>query len=140
MKKKKKLDIKVDGQEIKAGGQGLLMGTVALLLGVLTVWGIKRAFGNSIEESKLDKARRQALIPGTPENFAQRIFLAIDGIGTDESEVFTVFNSLPSRAFYNRMYEAYSILTQGDNLEEDLRNDLSSSDLFSIEQILASKP
>ena len=128
------------GKEIEQSGKGLLYGALSLAVGFGLVFAAKKYFGSIIQENRVEEANEKALQIGTPENFADRLYSAIDGIGTDEDEIFAVFREIPTKSFYRKMYSAYRIITDGNDLNEDLKGDLDSADLRKTQQLLATKP
>ena len=84
-------------------------------------------------------------------SLANQLFDAFDGYGTDEDEVKVVFQSLNSNADYDALKSAYGVreVSSGrgnifvKNFEGDLaatlRNELDSSELAEVNQILSNK-
>lgn len=84
-------------------------------------------------------------------SLANQLFDAFDGYGTDEDEVKVVFESLNSNADYDALKSAYGVreVSSGrgnifvSNFEGDLaatlRNELDSSELAEVNQILSNK-
>lgn len=141
MAQSKEFDIDIpSGDELEKGGKGLLFGALSFVLVFGLAFATKKYFGSLIQENRFEDASEKALQVGTPENFADRLYSAIDGVGTDEDEIFAVFNELPSKSFYRKMYNAYRIITDGNDLNEDLKGDLNSADVKRTQQILATKP
>ena len=144
MKETKKLDIEIPniptGEDVESAGKGLLFGAIAVALGFGMVFIARHQITSFFEKRRFDDASEKALEVGTVENLADRLYSAIDGWGTNEEEVFAVFHAIPSKRAYRRVYEAYKILTDGNDLNEDLKDDLRESELQKVQQILASKP
>lgn len=57
---------------------------------------------------------------------AQRLFDAMDGVGTDENTIQNVTEEAQTRACWNKIALAYSDLTDGGNLRDDITNELES--------------
>lgn len=129
-----------DGENIEKGGKGLLFGVLAIGLGVGIIWVGKKYLGSIIDDSRERRCLDDILIGGTPCNYADRLYSAIDGAGTDEDEIFEVLHLIPSKRFYDEVAAAYRDLTRGDNLNEDLKDDLSDSEFRQVQQIINSKP
>jgi len=84
-------------------------------------------------------------------SLANRLFDAFDGYGTDEDEIKVVFESLNSNADYDALKSAYGVreVSSGrgnifvSNFEGDLpatlRDELDSSELAEVNQILSNK-
>lgn len=144
MEKRKEFDIDIpsvpSGEDVESAGKGLLFGALAVALGFGMVFIARSQIAGFFQQRKFDDASEKALQIGTEENFADRLYSAIDGIGTDEDEIFDVFNAIPSKRSYRKVYSAYKVLTDGNDLNEDLKGDLSGSDLRKVQQILNSKP
>ena len=129
-----------DGDNIEKGGKGLLFGVLAVGLGVGIIWLGKKYLGAIIDDSREQRCLDDILINGTPCNYADRLYTAIDGWGTNEEEIFEVMELIPNKRFYDQVALAYRDLTRGDNLNEDLKDDLRESEFKRIQQIINSKP
>lgn len=134
-------DIKLpDAESIEKTDKGALFLVGAVGLGLAMIWIGKKYLGSIIDDIQENNCLDDILITGTPCNYADRLYSAIDGIGTDNDEVFDVLNSIRTRGEYNRVSSAYSAITRGNNLNEDLRDDLSTSLFREVQQIINSKP
>lgn len=128
------------GESVEKTGKGVLFTSVAFLLAAGTIWGIKKLRQANREQDRQDEVFEDIFTVGQPAYYANRLLTAIQGWGTDEEEIMRVFNEIPTKAFYNRVFNSYSALTKGDNLNEDLKDDLSTDELAQAMEILNSKP
>lgn len=133
-------EIEQAGKGVESAGKGVLYGAGALALIAGVTWASKALGNNRRQEEKKQDALEDVFTSGTPAYYANRLFEAIDGIGTDNDEVFAVIREIPTQAFFGKVIGAYSDLTKGDSLDEDLINDLSASEQREFARILNSKP
>ena len=85
----------------------------------------------------------RSLEDSDPATFARQLQMAFEndnwaGWGTDEKQVFDVFNRIPSKAFYNKVQRAYRGLYNKD-LTSELQKELSTSEYNRIVTILSTK-
>lgn len=71
-------------------------------------------------------------------SYALKLYRAMDGAGTDEEQVFSVFNAMGNDADVLNLIKAFG-LKEDENLSQWLADDFSQSDLDKINNILASK-
>jgi hypothetical protein len=127
-------------QAAKTGGwlTGLAIGG-SLLIG--SFWLGKKFFGSAIAEIQEDNQNRQALKPGEAANYAARFRAAIEGWGTNTSNVFAILTEIPTQADVVAVDAAYKKLT-GFYLSETLQKEWfwGSYETEKFNQILKSKP
>lgn len=127
------------GAEIESTGKGVLMLTASLFLVAGGIWGVSKLTKIQRDRERQNDALDQALTVGSPEYYANVIHIAIDGFGTDEEAIYNAFREMPTQAFVGRVIQAYRDLT-GANMNEDLNDDLSSSELQKVANIIRNKP
>ena len=129
-----------EAKKIEQTGKGaiLLVGAIGLGLGIF--WIGKKFLGSVIDDFQEEQCRDNIHQIGSACNYADRLYSAIDGPGTDNEMVFDILNAIRSRSEYNRVAKAYDHLTRGDNLNEDLKNDLSDNEFRAAIRIINSKP
>lgn len=126
--------------------------TIAVTVGVVgVVGGTAIYFGSKqIKKAKQQSAGKDALSIGKPENTASMLRLAFENDywpGTDEEALFAALNQMPSQAYYQEVIKAYRKLYESsfwmglsNDLAQDMKSELSSSDYMKAAQIIASKP
>lgn len=115
----------------------IITGTVVAVGG--TIW----AASHFLRKAQENVAQNKSLDEGTPQTYAKQLKMAFDNDGwwgTNVPLVRKVFGEIPSREFYKKIEKAYSALTQGNNLNKDLEDELTSTEYSEILNILASKP
>ena len=85
----------------------------------------------------------RSLEDSDPATFARQLQMAFEndnwaGWGTDEKQVFEVFNRMPSKAFYKKVQRAYRGLYNKD-LTSELQKELSTSEYNKVITILSTK-
>lgn len=70
--------------------------------------------------------------------YAEKLYKAMKGLGTDEDAIFDVFNQLNSRSDVQQLIKTFGV-KNGQTLSEWLYDDLDSADIEHINAILASK-
>ncbi len=112
-------------------------------LGIATASGVFLAGRHFYKKSKANNVEKKSLQEGNPATYAKQLKMAFDndtwfGWGTNEEQVFQVFNQIPSKAFYQKVQNAYADL-YGRSLNSDLEDELSSNDYNTVIRILSSK-
>lgn len=69
-------------------------------------------------------------------SFASKLYHAMKGLGTREQDIFDVFEQMQSRSDVLQLIKTFGI-KDGDNLKAWLYDDLNSSEINKINQILA---
>ena len=135
---KKKIKVPT-AKDIEGAGKGILMTTVSLGVVAGGIWGIRKLNQIKKERERKNNALEDILTVGTPEYYANVIYIAVNGWGTDEDAIYQAFEDMPTKTFFGQVIRAYRDLT-GNSLNEDLNDDLSSSELAKVTEILNSKP
>jgi hypothetical protein len=89
-----------------------------------------------------NKSQNLALNDNSVENFAQRLKMGFDNNGVWGTEVETVrkvFVDIPSKEVFANVIKSYK-KQFGKNLIEDLANELTTTEYYEMQNILASKP
>ena len=77
-------------------------------------------------------AEKESLTEGTPESLAKLLKVALENWNVDEAVVFDVFSKISSKSQYQEIIKAYSRLTNGKLLNEDLENGMNSTELRTL--------
>ncbi len=72
------------------------------------------------------------------KTYAQRLYNAMKGIGTDEATIYAVFNEMRNTADVLKLVAVYGI-RDNETLSQWLHGDLSSREIKKLNQILTSK-
>lgn len=96
---------------------------------------IKKAISNNTEKHSLDE--------GDPATYAKQLKMAFDndmafGWGTNEQQVFRVFNEMSSKSMYTKVQREYSRM-YNRSLNADLEDELSSDEYNELIRILSTK-
>lgn len=70
--------------------------------------------------------------------YAQKLYKAMKGAGTDEKAIYEVFEAMNSRSDVQQLIKTFGV-KDGENLAEWLYDDLSAGDIEHINAILATK-
>ena len=70
--------------------------------------------------------------------YAQKLYKAMKGAGTDEKAIYEVFKAMNSRSDVQQLIKTFGV-KDGENLAEWLYDDLSAGDIEHINAILATK-
>lgn len=85
-----------------------------------------------IDESSMSYPNAQYKI------FADRLYIAMKGFGTDEQKIYDVFNRMKTYSDVQALVVAFGV-RDGETLSEWLNGDLSASEMAHLNAILASK-
>lgn len=113
-------------------------------LGIVTVGGLVFAANHFLKKWAKDKADNKSLTEGDPATYARELIMAFDndnwfGWGTDLDRVYSVFDRIPTQAFYKKVQDAYEKETKGKNLNADLASELTSEEYSEVKRRLNSK-
>ena len=75
----------------------------------------------------------------TASGIADNIWNAIDGMGTDEGAIFSAFKNIKTQVQLSQVSHRYALLHNSD-LYDDLKSDLSESDMIRILDIVKKIP
>jgi hypothetical protein len=103
---------------------------------VFTLWYIDKRIKKARSTSSINKGDDYE----APQGFALRFSEAMDGLGTNEDLAVELANSIPHRKFWDDVQRAYAAQTQGRNLINDLRSELSDWWFQKVLGIIAMKP
>lgn len=95
-----------------------------------------------INRSRKNDAYKKSLDEGAPESFATRLRMAFENDGwwgTDNKEVFDVFNEIQTNSVYKMVQQKYDA-KYGRNLNSDLESELSTNELNRVRAMLSLKP
>lgn len=127
---------------------GIAVAILVLVIAIVIVFKYK-----DIKNLILDKAANQKLIDEanttikvedisiTQDQFhtyAQKLYKAMKGAGTDEKAIYEVFEAMNSRSDVQQLIKTFGV-KDGENLAEWLYDDLSAGDIEHINAILATK-
>lgn len=88
--------------------------------------------------TKLQKTQAPSYTEGQYNQFAQVLYQAMKGVGTDEDAVFRVFGYMKKDIDVAKLIVAFGV-KDDDTLGAWLQDDLSSSDMVRINKILSTK-
>lgn len=127
---------------------GIAAAILVLVIAIVIVFKYK-----DIKNLILDKAANQKLVDEanttikvedisiTQDQFhtyAQKLYKAMKGAGTDEKAIYEVFEAMNSRSDVQQLIKTFGV-KDGENLAEWLYDDLSAGDIEHINAILATK-
>lgn len=127
---------------------GIAIAILILVIAIVIVFKYK-----DIKNLILDKAANQKLVDEanttikvedisiTQDQFhtyAQKLYKAMNGAGTDEKAIYEVFEAMNSRSDVQQLIKTFGV-KDGENLAEWLYDDLSAGDIEHINAILATK-
>lgn len=135
------------GKKQRANSEEALSGLTTKLAtgiatGIVTVVGAVGfyKFGQSLfQDQRESSAFASSAFKGTPEYYAYRLRFAIEGLGTDEEEIFAVAIEVKTQSEWKSVQEAYSKLYRGDVLMKDLQGDLNQDEYFELVSIINDK-
>jgi hypothetical protein len=84
----------------------------------------------------------QPLTDDVAKMFAKQLRSAMSGLGTDEESIFTIFGKLPNKTAISQVAMEYKnqygfpFYIMGDNLQDDLLNELSPSEVTTLMGII----
>lgn len=112
-------------------------------LGLGTATGLFFLTRHFIKKAQANQSQKSSLDEGDPATYAKQLKMAFDndnafGWGTNEEQVFRVFNEIPSKAMYTRVQREYSNM-YGQSLNADLENELSAEEYNELIRILNAK-
>lgn len=70
----------------------------------------------------------------TAKIYAERLFDAVDGWGTNEEKIYGVFEALGSKGNISKVSEAYQRINDGESLMERLKAELDDDEALSLAQ------
>ena len=121
--------------------------TWVVIAGVAIYFGyklVKKLGGNkTISETKQDiaelqKTQKQTFLDSQYAAYAGVLFIAMDGLGTDENAVYRVFTAMKNDLDVAKLIEAFGVRKE-QTLPEWIQDDLSSDEMDQVNKILASK-
>ena len=80
------------------------------------------------------------------QSYAKQLRSAMAGLGTDEEAIFTIFGKLPNKTAINQISLEYKnqygfpFYIMSDNLQDDLLNELSASEVTTLMTIINNLP
>lgn len=112
-------------------------------LGLGTATGLFFLARHFFKKVQANQAQKSSLDDGDPATYAKQLKMAFDndnsfGWGTNEEQVFRVFNDIPSKSMYTKVQREYSNM-YGKSLNADLENELSSEEYNELIRILNAK-
>lgn len=112
-------------------------------LGILVTGGLILAGKQFYNSTKKNRTNNRSLEEGDPSTLARQLKMAFEndmpfGWGTNEGMVEKVFYQIPSKEFFVKVQKAYKAET-GNNLNEDLAEELTSEEYNKIISILNSR-
>lgn len=112
-------------------------------LGLGTATGLFFLARHFFKKEKANQAQKSSLDEGDPATYAKQLKMAFDndnsfGWGTNEEQVFRVFNDIPSKNMYTKVQREYSNM-YGKSLNADLEDELSSEEYNELIRILNAK-
>ncbi len=121
---------------------------IVLLVCAVAIWGIlglKNSIKSSVQNGKLvDEVNAEidtnkvSLTQSQFNTLASKLHTAMNGMGTDEDSIYDAFKTINSRSDLLQLIKTFGV-KDGETLKEWLYDDLSSSDIQHINEILASK-
>lgn len=129
--------MKTTPQEVTEWAKVGAIGAGVLALGTLLVV-------RAVRKGQEQATDRQSLQPGTPANYASRLYMAFEndlpfGAGTDEAAVFQIMREIPNRTVWTQIYTAFNNLYRA-HLGTRLREELSVADYNQAMTLLTNKP
>ncbi len=124
----------------------IIVGCVlALIVVIWAIVAIKGKISDAVTNSKLiDEVNKEidtnkiTLTQSQINTLASKIYTAMDGAGTDEEAIYDAFSTLSSYSDLQQLNKTFGV-KEHMTLREWLRDDLSTSDINHINEILASK-
>lgn len=124
----------------------IIVGCVlALIVVIWAIVAIKGKIGDAVTNSKLiDEVNKEidtnkiTLTQSQINTLASKIYTAVSGAGTDEEAIYDAFSTLSSYSDLQQLNKTFSV-KEHMTLREWLRDDLSTSEINHINEILASK-
>jgi hypothetical protein len=112
-------------------------------LGLGTATGLFFLARHFIKKVQANQSQKSSLDEGDPATYAKQLKMAFDndnsfGWGTNEEQVFRVFNDIPTKSMYTKVQREYSNM-YGKSLNADLENELSSEEYNELIRILNAK-
>ena len=118
---------------------------LALIVVIWAIVAIKGKIGDAVTNSKLiDEVNKEidtnkiTLTQSQINTLASKIYTAVSGAGTDEEAIYDAFSTLSSYSDLQQLNKTFSV-KEHMTLREWLRDDLSTSEINHINEILASK-
>ena len=103
---------------------------------VFTLWYVDKQIKKARSTASVNKGDDYQ----APQGFALRFSEAMDGLGTNEDLAVELAKSIPHRKYWDDVQRAYAAQTQGRNLINDLRSELSDWWFQKVLGIIALKP
>lgn len=124
----------------------IIVGCVlALIVVIWAIVAIKGKIGDAVTNSKLiDEVNKEidtnkiTLTQSQINTLASKIYTAMSGAGTDEEAIYDAFSTLSSYSDLQQLNKTFGV-KEHMTLREWLRDDLSTSEINHINEILASK-
>lgn len=112
-------------------------------LGLGTATGVFLLARHFIKKTQANQSQKSSLDEGDPATYAKQLKMAFDndnsfGWGTNEEQVFRVFNEIPSKSMYTKVQKEYSNM-YGKSLNADLEDELSAEEYNELIRILNAK-
>jgi len=112
-------------------------------LGLGTATGVVLLIRHFYKKAKKNKVEKNSLTEGDPATYARQLKMAFEndnwmGWGTNNEMVMQVFHSMPSKATYQKVQNAYATL-YNRSLTADLEDELSSEEYNQVVSILSTK-
>lgn len=112
-------------------------------LGLATATGVFLLARHFIKKAQANQSQKSSLDEGDPATYAKQLKMAFDndnylGWGTNEEQVFQVFNEIPSKSMYTKVQKEYSNM-YGKSLNADLEEELSADEYNELIRILNAK-
>lgn len=112
-------------------------------LGLATATGVFLVARHFIKKAQASQSQKSSLDEGDPATYAKQLKMAFDndnsfGWGTNEEQVFRVFNEIPSKSMYTKVQREYSNM-YGKSLNADLEDELSADEYNELIRILNAK-
>jgi hypothetical protein len=86
----------------------------------------------------LQASQNQSYLDSQYSSYADVLFSAMDGLGTDEDAIMRVFSAMKNDLDVAKLITAYGV-RKNESLAEWLQNDLSSSDMSDLNKLLSTK-
>lgn len=112
-------------------------------LGLGTATGIFLLVRHFYKKARRNVVEKRSLTDGDPATYARQLKMAFDndnwmGWGTNTDMVMQVFQSMPNKATYQKVQNAYATL-YNRSLTADLEDELSSEEYNQVVSILSTK-
>jgi hypothetical protein len=121
---------------------------IILIVTILIIWIISKLFSSKIAELKAKSQAKKMLeeeisaggglfySESEYTQFANKLYRAMNGIGTDEKSIYEVFEAMRSKADVLKLIQVFGV-RDSETLEEWMAGDLSSGEIRKINLILS---